>query len=136
LDALSGYLMLCEQLIIAPGLASRGWNFGPDPASEVTVGDLVSNFARRWDGRPRVEELPDSSGLLAEAQHLALDSTDARSALAWRPLFSLDETIALTADWYHAFISGGDAVALTDYQISLAESLRSSAESSVAAPAA
>ena len=41
-----------------------------------------------------------------EIKHQYLSAAKARSTLGWTPLFSLDEGLRKTIDWYEEFFSG------------------------------
>jgi len=106
LEPLSGYLVAIEHLAAAPK-AGAAWNFGPDPASEVTVGEVADRVCAHWGGaiRPVFE---DSITRGKEASLLTLDSTKARRELDWRPRWGLDKALAETVRWYRAWQSGAD----------------------------
>ena len=106
LDPLAGYLLAIEALVAAPK-AGAAWNFGPDPASEVTVREIADRLSVLWgdDIRP----VPaDSTARGQEARLLTLDSTKARRELGWRPRWALERTLAETVLWYRAFQAGAD----------------------------
>jgi CDP-glucose 4,6-dehydratase len=42
-----------------------------------------------------------------EAGTLRLDSARAKTALCWKPIWSLDLTLQATADWYRQFVTAG-----------------------------
>ena len=50
LEPLSGYLMLCEQLIKNPNDFSEAWNFGPEEEDEQPVSALADSLASAWGG--------------------------------------------------------------------------------------
>jgi len=118
LEPLRGYLELAERgFAREPGIADA-WNFGPDEGSVRTVREVIEGFASSCALRraPRVR-----FGALTAQPHeatlLKLDTSKARARLTWRPTLSLDETLALTADWYRAWLEGGDTRALTAQQL-------------------
>jgi CDP-glucose 4,6-dehydratase len=45
-----------------------------------------------------------------EAGFLHLDSTKANRRLGWRPVWSLDEALRATADWYRAHVEHGEVI--------------------------
>ena len=116
LDPVHGYLLLAERLLEAPRGFDEAWNFGPDPASEVSVGEVVSRAARRWPGRIRWRR--DAGTHPHEARRLALDSGKAHQKLGWQPRLSLDDALQLTLEWYaRALANDKDLLALTSRQI-------------------
>lgn len=122
LEPLAGYLTLAARLL-GPGAAryAGAWNFGPDPASTVTVQELAQSICAAWGcGGPSIEyhapPQPDEPAL-HEAGLLRLDSAKARSILGWSPRLTLDQAVGLTTEWYRAHGEGGDMTALTLRQI-------------------
>ncbi|MGZ3273403.1 MAG: CDP-glucose 4,6-dehydratase [Caulobacteraceae bacterium] len=100
LEPLRGYLALGRALLDGQEVEGA-WNFGPDPGSEATVGEVVRLFAQAWGPsapEPVVEPSP-----LGEAGVLRLDSAKAAAGLGWRPALTLDEAVAMTAQWWRAY---------------------------------
>lgn len=116
LDPLRGYLMLAQRLATEGSAFSGAWNFGPAPASTVTVRDIAEAMARRWPAlRLAYAETPDGPH---EAPLLALDSGKAAAWLGWQPLLTLDDSLRLTTDWYRRMFDSADlAPQLTARQI-------------------
>jgi CDP-glucose 4,6-dehydratase len=52
-----------------------------------------------------------------ETPVLRLDATKAATQLGWRPRCSLDEALAMTVDWYRAYLEGRDMAAVSRQQI-------------------
>lgn len=107
LEPLHGYLLLAERLHAEPERWSSGWNFGPADES-VSVGQLLDHFFSAW-GAGRWLPEPTASGP-HEAGLLRLDCSKARSLLGWRPVLGLQETVALTADWFRRAIAGAGPI--------------------------
>lgn len=116
LEPLSGYIALAERLYDEPnGPAADGWNFGPDASSERTVLDVVTSICAEWgDG---ASWRRDGGEHVHEAGYLKLDSSKARRILKWEPVWSFDQTIQTTVDWYRAEAAGEDLVTVTEKQI-------------------
>lgn len=116
LELVRGYLVLAGRLLEGDGSAVGAWNFGPSGQNEVDVGGLIEATARRWgEGAPpvRIEASP-----LHEAGRLKLDISKAEAGLGWRPVLDFAETVALTADWYKAWLADrGRARHLVEQQI-------------------
>lgn len=104
LEPIVGYLLLGIKIDQKPTEFSGAWNFGPFDEDAFTVEDLVklaiSIFGRGTYGCPVLENEPH------EAKLLRLDISKAVQLLGWKPLLSSSEAIALTMNWYNAFISG------------------------------
>jgi CDP-glucose 4,6-dehydratase len=115
LEPLSGYLTLAQALVETPATAPRAVNFGPDPASFCSVHDVVDAFSARFAGKPGWER--DAAAHPAEARALTLSSTLAGRSLEWRPSLSIEEALSWTADWYRAYATGENMLAITQAQL-------------------
>lgn len=115
LDCLSGYLRLIETAVETNDLP-HAWNFGPDPQEARSVGWLVDAFFRRA-GRSADISLLDSGGF-READHLLVDSSQARRLLDWSPNWGIEVAVAQTAEWYRSWWAGDDLRAVSLAQIS------------------
>jgi CDP-glucose 4,6-dehydratase len=115
LEPLAGYLQLTQGLLENSQEFGGAWNLGPGPDSVVSVQNVVSSLAGLWPepSRWRVE----SAGQVHEAGMLALDSSQARKRLGWRPRWSLEQALAHTVDWQRAWQAGQDMRAFTLQQI-------------------
>lgn len=101
LECLSGYLLLGQGLLAGRRDFAEAWNFGPDPGENRAVEQLLSALQRHWPGA----EWHCASGPQPhEAQLLSLDTRKARDRLGWCPVWSLDEELAATADWYRVWL--------------------------------
>jgi CDP-glucose 4,6-dehydratase len=98
LEPLRGYLALGEGLL-AGAPVEGAWNFGPGRGSEIGVADMARRFAAAA-GAPLDIEIEPSP--LPEAQVLRLDIGKAAAGLGWRPVLSIDDAVALTAQWWQA----------------------------------
>ena len=102
LEALSGYLLLAENLCGEGGTRhARAWNFGPNEADHLTVGEVAERCARLWGSNARVEIA--KANFQKETVTLRLDASDARATLGWSPRWSADEALRRTLDWYRAW---------------------------------
>lgn len=117
LEPVSGYIALAERLLGAEGEAlARSWNFGPDAASDATVGEVARLTCRLLGDEDRLA-LPADRAPLHEAGLLRLDSSLARTQLGWRPIWSLEEAVGRTVDWRRALLDGADMRAFSRAQI-------------------
>ena len=115
LEPLSGYLWLGARLWSGSGLAG-GWNFGPEPASIVTVQELTEKMIAAW-GSGTIKDI-SSGKQFHEATLLSLDISKARFHLHWKPALTLDETVEFTVQWYKAIREKEDMFAFGLRQIS------------------
>jgi CDP-glucose 4,6-dehydratase len=104
LDPVLGYLQLAEALINQGQRFAEGWNFGPGPMSEVTVGEVADHLVRRWGATANWSR--DTGEHPHEAAYLRLDCTKANTKLGWNPILPLERALDLTVDWYKHFDSG------------------------------
>ncbi|MGJ8651548.1 MAG: CDP-glucose 4,6-dehydratase [Opitutaceae bacterium] len=102
LEPVGGYLSLAcclAEAIESPRMEEicSGFNFGPDPAANRPVSDLVEKVISLWPGTwidcTRPDE-PYEAGLL----NLTIDKAD--SLLGWRPAWNFDQAIEHTVEWY------------------------------------
>lgn len=117
LEPLSGYLWLAACLAgetrDTTDLAAA-FNFGPNLTSNRTVAQLVAELLKHAGG-----EWIDASDPNArhEASKLNLATDKAFHLLEWKPVWSFEETIARTAEWYLGEAAGADPAELTRRQI-------------------
>ncbi|EYF01927.1 CDP-glucose 4,6-dehydratase [Chondromyces apiculatus] len=124
LDPLSGYLLLGQRLHEHGQAYAEPWNFGPteDP---LPVADLARRLVDSL-GRSTLEVAPVDPDAPHEAVALRLDCSKARARLGWRPRLGIEQTLALTADWYRGYLDDpASASALLDAQIAAYEALLS-----------
>lgn len=120
LEPLAGYLQLGSRLLVDDS-ACGSWNFGPDLEAMMPVAALVERVRRRWPG---IDIAFDTSAQPHETEVLKLDSRHAAEALDWRPVWSADEAIARTVDWYRGWHGHGELRSETDLQAFLAAARR------------
>jgi CDP-glucose 4,6-dehydratase len=115
LEPLSGYLTLAEQLYLHGSAFAEPWNFGPADEDAQTVGWIVEHLASR---NPGMAWCCDPSSQLHEANYLKLDSSKARTQLAWKPRWRLQTALDKTLAWHNGWRSGQDMRAISLAQIS------------------
>ena len=109
LDPLAGYLRLAQVLWDTPGLAGA-YNFGPNSAESIPVGELVQ-MAQRAFGRGQVQLHAEPLGP-HEAATLLLENARARALLGVSPCWPLAQAVEKTMAWYRQFAQGAAARAL------------------------
>jgi CDP-glucose 4,6-dehydratase len=109
LECLSGYLMLGHQLLQGNAAIAEAWNFGPDREGNRQVQQVLATLQASW---PNVEWNFSDAPQLHEAKLLHLDSGKAREKLSWRPVWTFDEGVAATAEWYRAWLDRHEVVSL------------------------
>jgi CDP-glucose 4,6-dehydratase len=104
LEPLSGYMWLGARLFDAPASFAEAWNFGPAATSNVTVSALIERLHAGWGGGHW--ELDGKTAHPHEAHFLKLDATKAANALGWYPVWDLEATARVTAEWYAGYRAG------------------------------
>ena len=115
LEPLGGYLTLGAALDARQDFAiASGFNFGPDPAANRSVLELVQELLKHapgsWEDRTE-PNAPHEAGLLN------LDIAKARASLGWCPRWDFSQTIAATVAWYQAVHNGANPLAITQAQL-------------------
>jgi CDP-glucose 4,6-dehydratase len=122
LEPLSGYLLLGQRLLEGRGEFAQAWNFGPAVEGNHTVVEVLSRLKRSWQAlqwQVACDEQPH------EAQQLQLDSARARHRMGWLPIWSLDEALDATAQWYRAHMEHGTVLSPVQLQAYVAAAARS-----------
>ena len=100
LECLSGYLLLGQHLLQGRKEYCGAWNFGPDQDNNRTVVEVLAHLREHWPAlKWHLAEQPQPH----EANLLYLDNSKAKVALAWRPVWSLPQSLSATAEWYRLY---------------------------------
>ncbi|MFT3848115.1 MAG: CDP-glucose 4,6-dehydratase [Propionivibrio sp.] len=97
LESLSGYLQLGLRLLQGDAVFAKAWNFGPAPEGNRSVAEVLGILGRNW---PQLRWHLTGQPQPHEATLLYLDSAMANTELKWTPVWSLEEALAATAEWY------------------------------------
>lgn len=97
-DGAAAYMLLAEKLAADSSLAGEAFNFSNE--DRVSVLELVRRIAALM-GSDLEPEIRDE--VRSEIREQTLDSSRARSSLGWRPLYSLDDGLRSTIEWYRHF---------------------------------
>lgn len=115
LEPLSGYLLLAAQLGKAPEPFIGSWNFGPSSHEVRNVQQVATSLVEHLGrGRIRIERPKQQHH---EAMLLQLNCDKAQQLLKWTPRWGVDKTLMATAEWYKAYLEGGDIEAITRSQL-------------------
>ena len=99
---------------------SGSYNIGPDDENCITTGDMVDLFCEKWEkhssGRPNW--INKSDGGPHEAGFLKLDNTLFKKTFGYDPIWTIDEAVDKTVEWYAAYSRDEDAIKCMDAQIS------------------
>ncbi len=108
LEPLSGYLLIGQKLMEGADVVG-GWNFGPNPESVLTVGEVLDVLKKNM---PFDYSRPERIEGVHEAALLTLDSTKALEKLEWTPVWDAPTMLRHTAQWYDAFVQRGEVMSL------------------------
>jgi CDP-glucose 4,6-dehydratase len=109
LECLSGYLALGQKLSDGNKDFADSWNFGPGLDGNKSVLDLLEEIKK---------ELPNIKWKLRDMLHpheanlLYLNSEKARDRLDWKPVWSFEESVKNTSNWYKNWFDHKEVVSL------------------------
>lgn len=101
-DGAAAYMLLAERLAADAGLRGEAFNFSNE--TRITVVELVRRILRLTGSDAEVEVRAQAPNEIA---HQYLSSARARRLLDWGPLYTLDEGLRRTSEWYRSFFAGG-----------------------------
>jgi len=97
-DGAAAYMLLAEQLATRKELKGEAFNFSNE--IQVSVREIVDHVLELMNSDLKPEILNETSN---EIRHQYLSAEKARRVLNWKPLFNLDDALALTINWYKDF---------------------------------
>lgn len=97
-DGALANMALAEALANDPSLRGHAFNFSNE--IQVTVLELVEQILNLMDSSLRPDVRNEATN---EIRHQYLTAEKARTLLAWRPVFTLEEGLRRTIDWYENF---------------------------------
>ena len=115
LEPLMGYIILAAKISQNPTNFNEGFNFGPNPADVVTVGDMAQMGVDIW-GEGTLE-FPKQVNQPHEANLLSLDISKAEKLLGWKPVMNARKALDATLRWYKAYYACENMRQLTGKQI-------------------
>ena len=99
-DGAAAYMLLAEKLAVNPALKGEAFNFSNE--IQVTVLDVVQRILKLMGSRLE----PDvRNEVTNEILHQYLSAEKARRVLEWKPLFTLEEGLKATIQWYREFLA-------------------------------
>lgn len=111
IEPLTGYLLLCNELIGNARFDGESFNFGPSSTAFHTVSDLVTELASHCSFKvpaPAYIDVKNESD--HEAGLLKICSDKAENCLNWKPKLNFAESVRLTAQWYNSFLLDPDKI--------------------------
>ena len=98
-DGAAVNMVLAEALAGNSNLRGEAFNFSNE--IQVTVLELVERLLGLMNSNLEPEIMSQATN---EIRHQYLSAAKARQQLGWQPLFTLDEGLRRTIDWYQAFL--------------------------------
>jgi CDP-glucose 4,6-dehydratase len=98
-DGAAAYMLLAEQMAANPALRGEAFNFSNE--LQITVLDLAQRILTLMNSRLEPDVRNEATN---EIRHQYLSAEKARTLLGWDPLFTLDEGLQRTVDWYTHFL--------------------------------
>ena len=99
-DGAAVYMLLAEKLAAQPELKGEAFNFSNE--IQVSVREIVELILREMksDLQPDIR-----NEVTNEIRHQYLSAEKARRDLGWKPMFTLDEGLRRTIEWYEEFFA-------------------------------
>jgi CDP-glucose 4,6-dehydratase len=98
-DGAAANMLLAEKLAEYPELRGQAFNFSNE--IQVTVLELVEQILALMGSDLEPDVRNEAAN---EIRHQYLSAAKARKLLGWEPLFTLDEGLRKTIDWYKSFL--------------------------------
>jgi len=99
-DGAAAYMALAEWLAEHPAECGEAFNFSNE--EQLSVVELVRRLLELMGSKLEPDIRSESSN---EIQAQYLSAAKAREVIGWRPLFSLDDGLRLTVEWYRNFFA-------------------------------
>lgn len=99
-DGAAAYMLLAEQMAARPDLCGQAYNFSNE--TQVTTLELTRRILDLMDSDLQPEIRNDAAN---EIKRQYLSAEKARRILGWKPLFTLDEGLKATIEWYREFFA-------------------------------
>lgn len=115
LEPLGGYLHLGTKMADDPIQFADSWNFGPLPADNLSVEELVTIALHSW-GKGEYQK-PTLTGEPHEAGLLKLDINKTMNVLGWKPKYMAATAIQNTLDWYKRKLYGEEDITQSQIEI-------------------
>ena len=98
-DGAAAYILLAEKLAGNPELAGQAFNFSNE--IQVSVLQIVQQILKLMGSELQPEILNQTTN---EIRHQYLSAAKARQMLEWSPLFTLEDGLQKTINWYRGFL--------------------------------
>jgi CDP-glucose 4,6-dehydratase len=98
-DGAAAYMLLAEELAKRSELKGQAFNFSNE--IQITVSQIVQKILRLMNSTFEPDIRSEASN---EIRHQYLSAEKARRELNWHPVFTLENGLAKTVDWYRIFL--------------------------------
>jgi CDP-glucose 4,6-dehydratase len=98
-DGAAAYMLLAERMAADRSLCGQAFNFSNE--IQVTVLELVTLLLHTLASGLQPDVRNEASN---EIRHQYLSAAKAKAVLGWKPLFTLEQGLALTVEWYKEFL--------------------------------
>lgn len=100
-DGAASYMLLAEKLAMMPDLKGEAFNFSNE--TQISVIEIVENIIKLMGSNLRPEIRNETTN---EIHDQCLSAEKARTRLGWKPLFTLEQGLQRTIEWYKRFFEG------------------------------
>ncbi len=98
-DGAAAYMLLAEKLSASPELSGEAFNFSNE--IQLSVVEITNKILEKMGSKLQPRVLGEAAG---EIKHQYLSAEKARTLLGWKPLFSIDEALDKTVQWYREYL--------------------------------
>jgi CDP-glucose 4,6-dehydratase len=117
LEPIFGMLSLSLHLRKNPTQFSEPWNFGPASSKKLTVEQIVKQIIHQW-GKGKYKKNPSKKDKeYHEAKVLRLNSTKAKKLLNWKSVYTNNDSLFETVEWYKQYYGKNNMKEFTIKQI-------------------
>ena len=117
LEPISGMLSLSLHLRKNPMQFSEPWNFGSSSSKKMTVEQIVKKIVQQWGKGKYKKNSNKKDKEYHEAKILMLNSTKAKKVLNWKSVYTNNESLFETIEWYKQYVGKNNMKEFTIKQI-------------------
>ena len=108
LEPIFGMLSLSSHLQKNTRQFSESWNFGPSSSKKITVEEIVKKIIQQW-GKGKFKKNPSKKDKeYHEATTLRINSKKAKKLLNWNSVYTNNESLFETIEWYKQYYGKND----------------------------